>query len=99
MAGIINIVLKANTDLGTAAGSTPLCHSNPFNTGTNLGYQSGPVTYSALTDTTLTISAIVGINDRLRYDPLGRRCRTRIRTSMAGRSTPVTTSPAISTTS
>ena len=45
MAGIINIVLKANTDLGLSGGvNTGFATPSRFNSGTNVGYQSGPVT-------------------------------------------------------
>ena len=72
MAGIINIVLKANTDLGLSAGlNTGFATPSRFNTGTNLGYQSGPVTLFGTYGFNADDRAIVGINDRLRYDPVG----------------------------
>jgi len=72
MAGIINIVLKANTDLGLSGGlNTGFATPSRFNTGTNLGYQSGPVTLFGTYGFNADDRAIVGINDRLRYDPVG----------------------------
>jgi len=72
MAGIINIVLKANTDLGLSGGlNTEYAAPNRFNTGTNLGYQSGPVTLFGTYGFNADDRAIVGINNRLRYDPVG----------------------------
>jgi outer membrane receptor protein involved in Fe transport len=72
MAGIINIVLKANTDLGLSGGlNTGFANPNRFNTGTNVGYQSGPVTLFGTYGFNSDDRGIVGINDRLRYDPTG----------------------------
>ncbi|HEX9128284.1 MAG TPA: TonB-dependent receptor [Gemmatimonadaceae bacterium] len=72
MAGIINIVLKANTDLGLSGGlNTGFATPSRFNTGTNVGYQSGPVTLFGTYGYNADDRAIVGINDRLRYDPVG----------------------------
>src|SRR6266576_4541905 len=72
MAGIINIVLKANTDLGLSGGlNTGFATPSRFNTGTNVGYQSGPVTLFGTYGYNADDRAIVGLNDRLRYDPVG----------------------------
>lgn len=72
MAGIINIVLKANTDLGLSGGlNTGFATPSRFNTGTNVGYQSGPITLFGTYGFNADDRAIVGINDRLRYDPVG----------------------------
>ena len=72
MAGIINIVLKANTDLGVSGGlNTGFATPSRFNTGINLGYQSGPVTLFGTYGFNADDRAILGINDRLRYDPVG----------------------------
>ena len=72
MAGIINIVLKASADLGLSGGlNTGFATPSRFNTGTNLGYQSGPVTLFGTYGFNADDRAIVGINDRLRYDPIG----------------------------
>src|SRR5882762_2238714 len=72
MAGIINIVLKANTDLGLSGGlNTGFATPSRFNTGTNVGYQSGPVTLFGTYGYNADDRAIIGLNDRLRYDPVG----------------------------
>jgi ferric enterobactin receptor len=72
MAGIINIVLKANTDLGLSGGlNTGFATASRFNTGTNLGYQSGPLTLFGTYGFNSDDRGIVGINDRERYDPTG----------------------------
>ena len=69
MAGIINIVLKANADLGMSGGVTvgSATVSGRYNGSGNLGYQSGPWT----TFTTFGYNAddrgIEGINNRERY--------------------------------
>ncbi|HVT37847.1 MAG TPA: TonB-dependent receptor [Gemmatimonadaceae bacterium] len=71
MAGIINIVLKQNVDLGVSGGlNLGVSQSNRYNASGNLGYQSGPLTtFSNLSDIADT-RAIVGINDRERFDAL-----------------------------
>ena len=84
MAGIINIVLKQNTDLGRSGGITlGMANADRYNASGNLGYQSGPVTffgsYGFITDD----RGIIGINDRERYDPRVRRFRSPSRTSTA----------------
>jgi ferric enterobactin receptor len=71
MAGIINIVLKQNTDLGFSGGvNAGIAESDRYNGSGNVGYQSGPVT----TFTSLGINsddrAVTGINDRERLDAL-----------------------------
>ena len=71
MAGIINIVLKQNADLGISGGLTVSgAESDRYNASSNLGYQSGPLT----TFTSLGINSddrgITGINDRERLDAL-----------------------------
>ncbi len=72
MAGIINIVLKANTDLGLSGGlNTGFANPSRFNTGTNLGYQSGAVTLFGTYGFNSDDRGIVGINDRERFDPTG----------------------------
>ncbi|HEX2190169.1 MAG TPA: TonB-dependent receptor [Longimicrobiaceae bacterium] len=67
MAGIINIVLKQNVDLGlsggmTLAGST----SDRYVASGNVGYQSGPVTLFTSYGFNSDRRSVVGINDRLR---------------------------------
>ncbi|HEX9309285.1 MAG TPA: TonB-dependent receptor [Gemmatimonadaceae bacterium] len=72
MAGIINIVLKANTDLGLSGGlNTGFANPGRFNTGTNLGFQRGQLTLFGTYGFNSDDRSIVGINDRLRYDPAG----------------------------
>jgi ferric enterobactin receptor len=72
MAGIINIVLKANTDLGLSGGlNAGFANAGRFNTGTNLGYQQGALTLFGTYGFNSDDRGIVGINDRERYDPTG----------------------------
>jgi ferric enterobactin receptor len=72
MAGIINIVLKANTDLGLSGGlNTGFATPSRFNAGTNLGYQQGAMTLFGTYGFNADDRGIEGINDRLRYDPTG----------------------------
>jgi outer membrane receptor protein involved in Fe transport len=72
MAGIINIVLKANTDLGLSGGlNTGLATTSRFNTGANVGYQKGATTLFGTYGFNADDRAITGINDRLRFDPTG----------------------------
>jgi ferric enterobactin receptor len=72
MAGIINIVLKANTDLGLSGGlNTGFATPSRLNTGTNVGYQQGKVTLFGTYGFNSDDRAIVGINDRQRFDPTG----------------------------
>jgi ferric enterobactin receptor len=72
MAGIINIVLKANTDLGLSGGvNTGFANPSRFNSGGNLGYQKGRVTLFGSYGFNADDRAIVGINNRLRFDPTG----------------------------
>lgn len=72
MAGIINIVLKANTDLGLSGGlNTGFATPSRFNAGTNLGYQQGKMTLFGTYGFNADDRAIVGLNDRLRFDPSG----------------------------
>jgi len=72
MAGIINIVLKANTDLGLSGGvNTGFATASRFNAGGNAGYQKGPVTLFGTYGFNADDRAIVGINDRQRFDPTG----------------------------
>ena len=71
MAGIINIVLKQNTDLGTSGGLTlGASPSNRYNASGNLGYQSGAWTTFTTYGFNFGQRDIDGINDRLRFDPL-----------------------------
>ena len=70
MAGIINVVLKQNTDLGRSGGVTlGMANNKRYNGSGNLGYQSGPITlfgsYGYITDD----RGLTGLNNRERYDP------------------------------
>src|SRR2546423_9862109 len=72
MAGIINIVLKANTDLGLSGGvNRGFATPSRFNSGANAGYQQGPVTLFGTYGFNADDRAIVGINDRQRFSPSG----------------------------
>ena len=72
MAGIINIVLKANTDLGVSGGlNVGAANINRMNAGTNLGYQSGPLTLFGTYGYNADNRGIVGLNDREQFDPSG----------------------------
>jgi outer membrane receptor protein involved in Fe transport len=72
MAGIINLVLKANTDLGVSGGlNLSGGTSNRYNGSGNLGYQSGPWTLFQTLGFNTDKRGIVGINDRERYDASG----------------------------
>jgi outer membrane receptor protein involved in Fe transport len=70
MAGIINIVMKSNVDLGTSGGFTlGAATEHRFNAGANLGYQRGPLTLFTSYGFNSDERTVNGINDRLRYDP------------------------------
>ncbi|MEP6906218.1 MAG: TonB-dependent receptor, partial [Gemmatimonadales bacterium] len=72
MAGIINIVLKQNTDLGMSGGATAGgAASNRYNAGANLGYQSGPVTLFNAVGLNADNRDIGGINNQERFAALG----------------------------
>src|SRR5256714_3953588 len=72
MAGIINIVLKTNADLGLSAGlNTGFATPSRFNSGANVGYQSGPVTLFGTYGFNADDRAITGLNDRSRFTPTG----------------------------
>lgn len=71
MAGIINIVLKDNVDLGLSGGFT--ANASPaqrYNIGGNLGYQAGRFTLFSSYGFNSNEASIVGINDRERHDAL-----------------------------
>jgi len=71
MAGIINIVLKDNVDLGLSGGFTAgASPSQRYNLGGNLGYQAGRFTLSSSYGFNSDERSIVGINDRERHDAL-----------------------------
>lgn len=73
MAGIINIVLKANTDLGFSGGVTvaSATASGRYNGSGNLGYQSGPWTTFSTYGYNADDRDITGINDRIRLTASG----------------------------
>ena len=69
MAGIINIVLKQNVDLGISAGfNGGFAETNRYNTSGNLGYQSGPLTTFSSLGVYSDNREVDGINNRERYD-------------------------------
>jgi ferric enterobactin receptor len=71
MAGIINIVLKQNVDLGVSAGlNVGVSRSDRYNASGNVGYQSGPLTVFSNLGLNSDSRAILGINDRERIDAL-----------------------------
>jgi ferric enterobactin receptor len=72
MAGIINIVLKTNTDLGLSGGlNSGFATITRMNVGTNLGYQEGKVTLFGTYGFNGDDRGIEGINNRLRFDQAG----------------------------
>jgi outer membrane receptor protein involved in Fe transport len=71
MAGIINIVLKQNVDLGVSAGlNANVAETDRFNTSGNLGYQAGKLSLLTSAGIYSDDRPIIGINDRERYDAL-----------------------------
>ncbi|MEO8577366.1 MAG: TonB-dependent receptor, partial [Gemmatimonadales bacterium] len=68
MAGIINLVLKANTDLGMSGGVTvaSATAAGRYNGNSNLGYQSGPWTTFSSYGYNADDRDIDGINNRTR---------------------------------
>jgi outer membrane receptor protein involved in Fe transport len=73
MAGIINIVLKANTDLGFSGGVTvaSATAAGRYNGSGNLGYQVGPWTTFSTYGYNADDRDITGINDRIRLNTSG----------------------------
>ena len=69
MAGIINVALKSNVDLGLS-GALTAAFSNPdrYNTSGNVGYQVGRWTSFVSAGLVADQRNVVGINDRERYD-------------------------------
>jgi ferric enterobactin receptor len=69
MAGIINIVLKANTDLGMSGGVNvgSAAASGRYNGSGNLGYQSGPWTTFTTAGYNADHRNVDGLNDRSNY--------------------------------
>jgi ferric enterobactin receptor len=71
MAGIINIVLKQNTDLGVSGGlNAGAAKSDRYNASGNIGYQSGPLTLFTSLGINKDKRGVDGINDRERHDAL-----------------------------
>jgi outer membrane receptor protein involved in Fe transport len=71
MAGIINIVMKQNADLGMSGGLTLAgSPSNRYNASGNFGYQQGPLTLFSTYGFNFNERGIEGFNDRERFDAL-----------------------------
>ncbi|HET9425383.1 MAG TPA: TonB-dependent receptor, partial [Gemmatimonadaceae bacterium] len=69
MAGIINVALKSNVDLGlSGAVNTAISTADRWNGSANLGYQAGPWTTFVSGGVVSDLRNVVGINDRERYD-------------------------------
>ncbi|MES2521765.1 MAG: TonB-dependent receptor [Gemmatimonadota bacterium] len=69
MAGIINIALKSNVDLGlSGALNGQFSTADRYNGSGNIGYQNGPWTYFVTAGLVADRRNVVGINDRERYD-------------------------------
>ncbi len=67
MAGIINIVMTQNTDLGRSGGLTVgAANSDRYNASGNLGYQRGPLTLFGSYGYNSDDRGLIGINDRER---------------------------------
>jgi len=72
MAGIINIALKANTDLGVSGGMNASGYqAGRYNASGNLGYQSGPWTTFSSLGFNSDDRGLRGINDRQDLHALG----------------------------
>lgn len=72
MAGIINIVLAQNSDLGTSAGLTlGVATQERYDVSANLGWQRGPVTLFTTYGYSQYARDFLGINDRERLGALG----------------------------
>jgi ferric enterobactin receptor len=69
MAGIINIALKQNVDLGlSGAINTAVSTADRYNNAINIGYQSGPWTTFASAGLVADTRNAIGLNDRDRFD-------------------------------
>jgi outer membrane receptor protein involved in Fe transport len=69
MAGIINIALKSNVDLGlSGAINAALSNSNRYNSSGNIGYQAGKWTTFVSAGLVSDKRNALGINDRERFD-------------------------------
>jgi outer membrane receptor for ferrienterochelin and colicin len=71
MAGILNIVMKQNVDLGRSGGLTVTASSNDqYNAAGNFGYQSGPVSLVLTYGFNSIEQQVAGVNDRTRLGAL-----------------------------
>jgi ferric enterobactin receptor len=71
MAGIINIVMKQDVDLGVSGGLTlAAATAERYNGSGNLGYQAGPWTVSTSYGYNWDARDVTGINDRIRLGAL-----------------------------
>ena len=69
MAGIINVALKSNVDLGLSGSiNTAVSNADRYNSAGNVGYQSGPWTSFVSAGIVADRRSAAGINDRERYD-------------------------------
>jgi outer membrane receptor protein involved in Fe transport len=69
MAGILNIVLRQDADLGLSTGlNFGVAETDRYNASGNVGYQSGPLTIFSNLGVYSDDRAIEGINDRERFD-------------------------------
>lgn len=72
MAGIINIVLKENVDLGVSGGiSGSAASTRRYNLNSNLGYQAGALTTFSSYGYNADERDVLGLNDRERFNALG----------------------------
>jgi outer membrane receptor protein involved in Fe transport len=73
MAGILNIVLKQNVDLGLSGGvNVGAASADRYNASGNLGYQSGPWTTFTSVGVNGDDRTVTGINDRERIGSVSR---------------------------
>ncbi len=76
MAGIINIVLKENVDLGLSGGvNVAGATAGRYNTNGNIGYQSGPFTTFTSYGFNYDERDVLGFNNRERLDAVGAATR------------------------
>ena len=69
MAGIINVALKSNVDLGLSGSiNTAVSNADRYNSAGNVGYQSGPWTSFVSAGIVADRRSAAGVNDRERYD-------------------------------
>jgi ferric enterobactin receptor len=69
MAGIINVALKSNVDLGLSGSvTTAVSNADRYNTSGSLGYQSGPWTSFVTAGIVSDERTAFGVNDRERFD-------------------------------